>query len=435
MTLTLTPPYQDAIALLKSGCFQFGGVVGVKWGYASENLITDEYPFIINQPKVQFGRDTTITITGIDAFNHIAKLQKSISQYSRTDYPTDHELLGKIAQNIGYQLAIDPSSQAWLDSQDSLWFLNRTDTPVPTAKTDRELFRKICKNNNLVYTLGSDKGGNKLIIYDMQYVTKNSVTYNFYWYGNSVSDMDIPIINFTTNPLMTIFAPSSLRSQHTTSKDADSGQIKTQILDTATDTHSSHQGDKNIDFTITGTANLKDQRVQLESGTLVIPAHNIQLSKDGNTIEAIRVGEHTPVPDRSLTRYNKNNQARDVSRHVNTRATLIAPGHPDLIPPLNIYVRGVGGEDLFDGAYYILSSKHTIGTSGYEMSHELIRTTTAKTGNVAANTQEAPGESTAQPAQTPKSADDTTRAVANPTIPPSSISLGLLSSSLGGLGN
>ena len=406
MTLTLTPTYDDAIQLLKSGLFQYGGVVGVKWGYASENLVTDEYPFIINQPKVQFGRETIITISGVDAFSYITKLQRQTEMYPRATYASDYDVLGQIALNLNYQLVVDASSAAALKKPDHPANITKS-SPVPEASSDWDLFKILCRADGLVWHYSTSDKSCILTIYDRRFITKSNVDYNFYWYGSPGSDRDIPMMNFTTNPLPTIFAPKSLRNSFTTTHDPDTGQIKYETLDTSSDSNTSHMGDSKVDRTVAGTDNLHGQVITMSNGkTIIIPSYNVKLS-DG-TIAQARVGQHAPCANNSASRDIINNNTRDAALIANTTATLTAPGHPDVIPPMVVNIRGVGGEELFDGDYYIISTKHNVGTGvGYEMSLELLRTTTARTGNAVPNAKEAPGTQEEPPPPNPRTSDDT----------------------------
>lgn len=389
MTLTLTPPRQDGLDLLKSGIFQYGGLIGVKFGYEAGNLITKERVFIITQPGVDYGRDITFTIVGIDAFSHVSKLRVSNEMYKREEFRSDRLLLARLANAMSFNLDY---FQNFNENKNHPINAIKDDIPIPQAPSDWELFKTVCRSNGIVWhTLP----GPNLILYDRQLVTASPISYTFRWYDVPVTDRDIPVSNFKPNPIAAIFAPSSYKSQLNISYDRDTGQTRYEVFSSDKDTNMSHSGDK-TDKTVAGTDDFYDQTILTEEGPITLPSYKSALLK-----EQLQVGSVISSPQNENNALEKaRNESRDAARIANFTATITAPGHPDVMPPMNIEVKGSG---IFDGPYYVLSAKHSIGTNGYDMTLELLKTV-SDTGN-STRVKKPPGQEDPQP--TPRGPDDT----------------------------
>ncbi len=64
----------------------------------------------------------------------------------------------------------------------------------------------------------------------------------------------------------------------------------------------------------------------------------------------------------------------EAALRANTVATITAIGHPDVVPPVIVGVSGVGNE--LGGNYWVRKATHILNTSGYEMTLEVVRTST-----------------------------------------------------------
>lgn len=243
------------------------------------------------------------------------------------------------------------------------------------------------------------------MIYDRRDMPTAPIDYNFFWYDQATSDRDIPMMTFTTNPLPTIFAPPSFVSSLHISTNTDTNQTKYETYDQSKDNTTPEMGDPMTDKTVAGMADKYGQTIIMEAGSVVkTPPYTAQ-NAAFKQLQVGKISSH-PANANSGLDYHRN-ESRDSALMANTTATLTAPGHPDVIPPMNIFVRGVGEKTWgFGGPYNILSAVHTIGTNGYEMSLELLKTV-SNSGNTALNTKLPPGHGTKPP--TPNGNKDSTK--------------------------
>jgi hypothetical protein len=382
LSLTMTPPYQDALDLLETHAFTYGQYVGVRWGYASDDLVSQEHIFLISQPKVTFGKDTIITISGVDSFSGSMRQRTTKSKWSRKVYNRDILLLTELAKRCNYKIDAQSKTAVIINSTDHPLNKIKTDesSPIEDAESDSALFSIICRGNNVGYVIKGDT----ISLYDRKASVREATSYNFFWYGQSESPNDIPMISFTTNPTDIIFAPAKeAESKLITHVDPDTGEVTYEVYEPSKDANNAAEGDPKKDGSVVGTSDKQNQAIKTETAEIKKPSFK---DNKGNIIS---FGAHASVPHNANNGVEKQKEeSKDVAQMVNTTATLVAPGHPDVMPPMNVNVRGVG---IFSGSYYLLEAKHTIGTGGYEMQLELIRTTTPGGKVNQTNTQETPG--------------------------------------------
>lgn len=393
LELTLTPPYADALDLLETGILVYQTLVCVRWGYTAGNLFQERL-FIINQPKVVFGRDISITLSAVDAFSHSMRQRDSKSKWKRQVYRSDYELLVALANVTGHTInffgkgAVIPGNR-----KHSLNVIKVN--PIEDCSSDWELFLKICQGNDVVPTVGEK---NVITLYDRNTIASEDPTYNFFWYDQPVLANDIPMTSFTVNPTEVIYGPKDAVRKLISHVDADTGKVIFNVYEPATDPSAASAGDPKIDKNIFGTQSMNNQEI-ITCGNLPIKPKptmdKARLDANGNPIpEAFSKNEsHPQYANNANTKLEMHSQ--DASLQGNTSAVIVAPGHPDVIPPMGVTVRGVG--KLFSGDYYMTSARHTIGTGGYEMQLNIVRTTTHDADNTQTNTKTPDG---APPAMT-----------------------------------
>lgn len=356
--VVIAPPFEDAINILEKRAIQFNGTMGIKWGYADQDLISGEHLFTIIHPRVSFSKDVTITITGIDTVSNGTKRETTKKVYTREKYKKDIFILNEIATR--YDFTID---RTYAPKSSSLTKPEKIDaiktTAVPQAGNDWQLFKAICQENELHFNIGS---GNTIFLARQTSITSLPTDYRFLWYGAPQDNYDIPMMSFTTNVIPSIFTPDSAIAQGllTTKVDTDSNTVKARNLDGSRSPEFTAEGDKKVDNTAAGTTQQQGQPSKTEDAIIKsIPSFDVNI-----------YGMHISIPnlaaDKSIM------LARESHNTVNTTATIIAPGHPDVVPPLNIEVANVGP---FSGKYMLIKSKHVLNQSGYEMTLEAVRTT------------------------------------------------------------
>jgi hypothetical protein len=248
--------------------------------------------------------------------------------------------------------------------------------------TDWDLFINVCKGNNLTFTIGPE---NKIFLVDRR-MFASKPDYTFFWYDQPKNDHDIPMTNFVTNPLPTVFLPSEYVSKFISHFDPDTGKIVYELYDPSKDSENATQGPSKASRTVAGPGDKAGETLKIGNTTI-----KPNPTYDQDSLPAA-VGKLASVPHFGNNAVEKHRgDSRDAALMANTTATLIAPGHPDVLPPLNVYVRGVG--DDFEGTYYLISARHVIGTNGYEMTLDLLRTTTDYAANASRNTKQTGGES------------------------------------------
>jgi len=372
LELSLTPPLSDALDLLEAGVLVFGTLVSVKWGYTEGNLFQERL-FTINQPKVSFGRDVTINLSAVDTFSHAMRQRDTKSRWKRKIYPTDYALLTALANVTGHTLNF--FAKGAVSTADPKHPLNTIKvTPIEDAISDWELFLKICKGNDVVPHYGER---NTIILYDRNSIASEKPDYNFFWYDQVSLPNDIPMISFTTNPEDTIYGPKDAVRKLISHVDTDTGRVIFNVYEPAKDGSAISSGDPLTDKSALGTQSMQGQEVTTSNNLPIKPKPSMDKPGVGSN------GKPTPESFSKIESHpqNANNantkleaHAQDASLQGNTSAIIIAPGHPDALPPMSLTVRGVG--KLFNGNYYVVSAKHTIGTSGYEMMLRVMRTTT-----------------------------------------------------------
>lgn len=403
-TLTLTPPYDVAIAILDNRLVRFESLVKVQWGYtgtsSGRELLSDEYVFKLMQPKCTFGRDIILTLQGWDVASSVLKTRERKEILTREKFPTDFDLIKELLRPMNIQIddSLIPDKSRGLYAVKS--------SPIEQQDNDWILFRDMCRNNNLSFHITRD---NHMLVYDMNLIVGLNTDYRFLWYRQMETDRDIPMMNFTANVLDTIFTSGAARSVAAINTDLDSGSIKLNKLEAPKLSDNKTEGDK-TDRSAAGTGNY--------TGT----------NQPVGSVNVISKPPYTPfisgkVLSQPSSLNNRDEHAKQLVREAalmaNTNATLVAPGMPDVFPPMNIRVEGVG--ESFSGDYSVLSAKHEIGTGGYEMTLEVYRTLSSPLttdGNLPISTPTEPGASTGG-TPTPAS-PDSTPATQNPRLPKAS---------------
>lgn len=355
--VVIAPPFHDALNILKKRAIQFNGTMGIKWGYTDQNLLSDEHLFTIVHPRVQFSKDVTITITGIDTMSNGLRRQTTKKVISRDQFKMDILILTELASRYNFKidrtyapLSSDPKKPKKVDKEKT--------TAVSEPVNDWLLFKTICQENDLNFNIGS---GNTIYLSEHTSVMSLDPDYRFFWYGTPEGPHDIPMMSFTTNVIPSIFTPDSAIAQGllVTKTDTDTNSPKVRVLDGSKSPEFTSQGDPKVDSTAAGTTQQQGQPSKTDDA-VVVPTPTFDFDVFGFHVSIPNLGADKTV---SL--------ARESHFTVNTTATIVAPGHPDVVPPLNLEVVGTGP---FDGNYLLISAKHALGQAGYEMTLSVVRT-------------------------------------------------------------
>lgn len=358
-TITLTPPYEEALRFLDSGLVRYGAVVAVQWGYSSgsdsPNILSKVHTFRNAEPKASFsGMEITITVSGGDMFSEIASRQETRKVYERTIYATDLAIIDDVAKNYGW--TVDTSK---LSATSSL-FTTKTE-PSEQHESDFDFIRALCFDNNAWCRLVQTT----LIIDDMDEVARRATSYNLLWRIQPSTKRDIPVLSIDINPDIRAFLPPEVRGLVTISGDLDSGELSAEIIDAAQDAAIKHIGEPDNTTLGTATADLGQTVKDPESGKQ-INIRPVQTERQH--------GSHISYPkNRNNAKEHVRQIVREAEYYANQRAVVTVPGFPDLAPTMLISLEGVGNS--FSGIYMIRDVTHELSPDGYISRLEIFRNT------------------------------------------------------------
>jgi phage protein D len=169
------------------------------------------------------------------------------------------------------------------------------------------------------------------------------------------------MISFSSNLNESAFLPAS-RSVQSITTDPDTMTVQNNVYDLSSDPTYKSLGNKD-DITVSGIQNYQGRALKVSENLIIIPR------------PAYKTGESGVSVSQPFNTGNREERAKqlwkEADRASNHQATAVIPGHPDIFPPMNVAVTGVGAE--LSGIWQVKSVKHELGNSGYETSLELLR--------------------------------------------------------------
>jgi phage protein D len=352
-TVTLTPPYDVAVALLEDKVIKFGAVMQIQWGYrgeGGESIVSPVHLFRITQPSCQFGQTTTITITGRDLHTVTAESRRISRSWSRDKHNTDYQILREILSDLGNNYKLDVSA---LGNESSLLGPG-DDKGYEQTESYARFFKRVCDRHNVGWIM-KDK---TLVMFDEDKIAMQPAAYRLRWRSPLWKNSDIPEIpvkEVTINPILTLFQglPGTL------------GVIVNQ---------------PNLDKNVTPQAKYDDTNNQsrqaigvskrtaasgVVSGVATVNAAVASVIGSVNPGPALpdgASGDHVVASSREpgVSGASKSNITR-VSRLTNTTAAVVIPGHPAVHPQMIVEL--VGLPSIFADRYLIRSVKHILGAS------------------------------------------------------------------------
>jgi len=368
-SLTLTPPYEDAVKILENRLVGYATLVKVQWGYTSNttanNILSDIFVFQNQFPQVEFGQDITITLSGFDLVSGAGMRNTSKVIYSRTAFPTDFSLLVAILSKTKLQVDISKVPP------DSTLFVPQLFPPtIEQSTTDWQFIRRLLADNNLA---GHAQGA-VFKVYSPNKLGNEEIAYRFLWRLQPETKRDIPMMSFNGNPLPQLFMPPEARSLRALTSDPDSGSTSGEDMTAAgladqqnvgeTTDNSEEDPTNNATSLASDEADDGETDDDEEIGAPVTTRPEPRPNVDVGTV-------HSRPSQLSMGDERAKGVARGAAFFANATASLTAPGMPDLLPPMLVRVDGVSS--LFSGPYLVKSVKHTLDTSGYEMEVDLLR--------------------------------------------------------------
>jgi len=355
-TLTLQPPYFDAINIIDSRLIKYGSLMEVQWGYINTETnqpeISDKGLFTIVQPSIKFGREVTLTLGGFDTLSTSLRSIDSRREWSRENFENDLLILREIVSKAGTGLVIDDSGVKPESS------LRKSKSRSITQATDNwTFFRRLCRQNDVTFT----QVGSTVKLSDQEERDLAPRKYRLIWFMQPQKEWDIPMVSFETNPHIGYFAGQGSRGLLTICRDSETGEVR-QVENSPVDPGVGQTGEGRAQ-TAEGS-HKKDVVKTAESGSVAA----FGKSDDKTSTSAGRVYVQPcgkPNQDEETDRTN-----REILRNFNTRASALCPGVPGMVPQIITEVANVG--KVFSGHYRVMKVVHDIGVGGYTMQIDLL---------------------------------------------------------------
>lgn len=359
-TLTLTPPYEDAVRIIENELISFNTVCRIQYGYfggnGSDPLLGRDQLFIVSEPKVRFGLKTEITLTGYPAFVWSATKRQTPRVFSQTRQRQPIQFLELLAQESSCRL--DYSRPELIDTATSSLF-----KPIPAKESgyvqkgsNFAAFVEICQKNNA----GFFSEGVTLVLYDKERVmSRPQPDYRLLWMTPLQGPGDIPISTVDINANDTLFAGSSALYGQRAVKDD---------LDTQSYSESSFEDDTTLTDRTGGPRSAASAAPDAGTSTSAGEMARVAANPAGTNRT---VGEHKYLPAGmsgrdEMGRYD----VREAGRLCNHEARVVIPGHPLLKPTSTVALVGV--TNRFSDFYLVVKARHELGAR-YTTTLDLLR--------------------------------------------------------------
>ncbi len=375
-TLSLSPPFEDAVRIVDDQIIQWNSVMIAEWGWLNsfngDRIQSDPHYFVIDKPALQASRtDYEITIRGVDMFGYSAVKREDRRVWQRIVYPTDVQILQVLAAKNKMRLdltAVPPNSKL---RQSKL--PPTTEGVVDTIEQNEKdwvFFNRLCSDNNCTfYTIGD-----KIFILDRNFAKIINASYRLVFFQQLETDRDIPMMAFQTQALPNLFWPSEAKELTCVSNNPDDNKVTVKKTDPAKDPDEEHQGPR----TSSGKAEADGQTIFVDRLVQIVPNPAYTETETGKLCQVAHGQQNRDEHGKQPAR-----QASSISNQ-NAEATI--PGTPHLQPLMTVRVVGVGR--IFSGPYLVKKAVHRIDSSGYETSLTLFRE--AATGDTVAGKGERP---------------------------------------------
>jgi len=368
--LTMTPEYQDGLALLNLRAFGYTTVAQVRWGYSSDNgsTLTRWHTFRNIQPKAKFAENIEIILDGWDMFSDTSS--RRTLNLNRGESALS--FIERLAKRVKY--SVDVAVDLRFNPNHALF--EPPKFKCQQTLTDLQLVNSLLRELSLTFAIRgapSDTEFGVIDIYDPKTSKLQSQTvpdYTFKWRQELTSDRDIPVTSMDANFLQYFFQPPAGRGLNSISTNAETGEIN--FFSTATK--------KTPDTSAAGSS-------PMLNGTLphINPTDVTVSNQDGSQLPSTPAASSDSEETGTTITFPPNDDVENiagigvsVAKETEVLSSPIlkikAPGVPDMFPGLLVRVSGMA--DAFDGIYNVLTTKHSISNGGYDMDVELIRWTT-----------------------------------------------------------
>jgi len=354
-TLTLTPPYEDALRIVDHKLIRFGSIMEIQWGYLTlggeKPAVSDIGFFRITQPSIKFGKQVSVTIEGYDILSSSLKTSDTRCQWLRETYPCDLDIIREMTKRVGPTAKLDDKK---ISSSSSLR-KRKSGTGVTQADDDWVFFRRILRQNDCVF----EQVGDVITLKEERFIDQQEPKYRLFWFKQPVNQFDVPMISFETNPIMSLFVdePGS-RGQRTICRDPETKKL------TVIDKDPGTTGTPQVGQCNTGTTEAAHKKIVVKTSQ---GDKGVFAKLDAACTSGRFFTQPCKRPNQTEEINRENNEIR---RFFNTRASATCPGVPGLLPQQVVEVHDVG--TTFSGNYRVMKVVHNIG-KGYTVKLDLLR--------------------------------------------------------------
>jgi hypothetical protein len=382
-TLTLNPPYEDALKVLNNDTIQFNCLMVIRWGYSipgpakgnQRPPISDIGIFNIIQPTVRFGRSVQIQIVGFDILSSELQAKEDRWVVDRKVHSTDLDVVKVVAPS---GLEVDDTNLR----PEAKLLQDRSNSQLVQTQDDWTFFKDVMSMNDSTFIITE----NKIVLFEITDIDLSAPKYKLLWFQNPnpANDNEIPMISFDANSLISLFARRGARGYLDWSKNHDKNEVK---KDKKKPGDKGGAGSKN-------TATTEEAFVQR---TTEIDGRSVSVWTKSKKVKRRKEGEETEEKDdvtygqvrlrpsrQALGEEQAEKKAADIRRTANTHADVVIPGHPGILPT---HVVTVGGTESvrtkegkkrntlgpFGGNYRVMHVTHDLGQSGYTCRLKLFR--------------------------------------------------------------
>lgn len=351
VALTLTPPFDDAVDLLKNQVLKTGSIFTLRYGYRGRGGALDiEAPLMVMKlrPPTFSLSSTSVTIAldGEDIFGSVLGQDEQRRVFRRGEgFPNDLSILEFLVVNRP-TLSFD-SSRVGPDSPSRAV----RDFDTVQSESDYQFFVRICYENNL----GWYQSGKDIIVFDRDEILLQPAIYTLSMFKQIESDYEIPISALTTDVEKYAFAAGANKSVQVYGSNLDGNLPLSKTFDATTDPVVVTQG------TTTAAGDTS------KGETILTDAGLFRASPPKNPLIP---GKFISLPSELESREELGRrQMRDGARRAAQQVQLVAPGVPGLIATDNINL--VTPIESINGLYYVQTAVHTLGMGGYTMTLQL----------------------------------------------------------------
>jgi len=453
-TLTLEPPYYEAVHIVEAKVIRRNSIMSCQWGYlpggsGSKAIVSRVHHFTLTDtPRVDVaGTDVSITIVGVDTFSNAAMQREDRTAYARNKSAYDKKQEATEAKTEHKGTRGSGSATGGSATGGGNGATGATDAGATTVgavgadgaeagggsaakdhhmqegvfETDLKILEHLVAKVGMTVNTSLVPASSQLLkerplegeedvleqdkldwAFFIALCKSNGC--NFFTEGGVVYlvDTNYMKVQQTSYRLLLMQQPETDRDipMLAFSTNALENLFSTpeavEVRGVSVDMDSGTVVDLTIDPAATDTQEFLGKLTN--AGRQLASGREIKLSDDTSLIpapgfSATETGRHVPIPHGQENRDKHVEQlTREGAFAVNTDAQATIPGVPSLIPLMLVEV-SAGFPTTFDGPYIAMKATHRIGTDGYDMELALQRDTTSASAE-GAGTRPATGGNT-----------------------------------------